>query len=117
MNGRWSVRTAVRGEAAAAGLALGADLALPPAMLADAIPAENRSSTGVYFGVWALIAKLSLALAAGLALPILGFLGYQPGTPGSATSLAMVYAWLPIFFKCCAFAVIRNSTFDSGVRT
>lgn len=101
----------------AAGLALGADLALPPAMLADAIPAENRSSTGVYFGVWALIAKLSLALAAGLALPILGFLGYQPGTPGSATSLAMVYAWLPIFFKCCAFAVIRNSTFDSGVRT
>ena len=101
----------------AAGLALGADLALPPAMLADAIPAENRSSTGVYFGVWALIAKLSLALAAGLALPLLGLLGYQPGTQGSPTLLAMVYAWLPIFFKCCAFFVIRNSMIDSGVRT
>ena len=100
-----------------AGLALGADLALPPAMLADAIPTENRASTGVYFGVWALIAKFSLAVAAGLALPALGLLGYQPGSLGAATSLAMVYAWLPIFFKCCAFAVIRNCTFESGVRS
>ena len=101
----------------AAGLALGADLALPPAMLADAIPVQHRSSTGVYFGVWALIAKLSLAVAAGLALPVLGLLGYQPGTQGAAPLLAMVYAWLPIFFKCCAFAVIRNSTVDSGVHS
>ena len=100
-----------------AGLALGADLALPPAMLADAIPAQHRSSTGVYFGVWALITKLSLALAAGLALPMLGLLGYQPGTQSSATALAMVYAWLPIFFKCCAFAVIRNGISESGVRS
>lgn len=100
-----------------AGLALGADLALPPAMLADAIPAQNRSSTGVYFGLWAFITKLSLALSAGLALPILGMFGYQPGTQGSAVSLAMVYAWLPIFFKCGAFAVIRNSTSETGVRS
>ncbi len=100
-----------------AGLALGADLALPPAMLADAIPVKNRSSTGVYFGVWALITKLSLALAAGLALPMLGLFGYQPGSQGSANSLAMVYAWLPIFFKCCAFAVMRNRTSESGERS
>lgn len=98
-----------------AGLALGADLALPPAMLADAIPPQHRSSTGVYFGVWALITKFSLALAAGLALPMLSVFGYQPGVQGSSTSLAMVYAWFPIFFKCCAFAVIRNRIVESGV--
>ncbi len=90
-----------------AGAALGADLALPPAMLADAIPPQQRSSTGLYFGVWALLAKFSLAIAAGVSLPTLAWLGYQPGNPTTAASLPIWYAVLPISFKLCALLVIK----------
>lgn len=96
------------------GAALGADLALPPAMLADAIPASQRSNTGLYFGVWALIAKLSLALAAGAALPLLGVFGYVPGEPATAGNLALLYAVLPIGFKVLAAWVIWPHRFFSS---
>ncbi|MDP4589512.1 MAG: MFS transporter [Burkholderiaceae bacterium] len=92
---------------AVAGAALGADLALPPAMLADAIPPQQRSSTGLYFGVWALIAKFSLAIAAGVSLPTLAWLGYQPGNPMTAATLPLWYAILPITFKLGALIVIK----------
>ena len=88
------------------GAALGADLALPPAMLAVAIPPAQRSNTGLYFGVWALIAKLSLALAAGAALPLLSAFGYVPGEPQTAGRLSLLYAVLPIGFKVLAAVVI-----------
>ncbi len=82
------------------GLALGADLALPPALLADIIPAEQRDSTAAYFGLWSFLAKLALALA-GLALPLLAWVGYQPGSP-AAWNLALVYAGLPCLLKLVA---------------
>ena len=86
----------------AAGAALGADVALPPAMLADAIPEEHRQSTGLYFGIWVLIGKFALAVAAGLALPSLKMLDYHPGQPDTAGALVALYAFLPMFFKALA---------------
>jgi len=48
------------------GAALGADLTLPAALLADLAEADGRSArAGAYFGWWNLVAKLNLALAAG----------------------------------------------------
>ena len=91
---------------AVSGAALGADLALPPAMLADAIAPSQRANTGLYFGFWALIAKFSLALAAGAALPLLGSLGYVPGEPATAGVLSWLYAVLPVAFKVLAAWVI-----------
>jgi Na+/melibiose symporter-like transporter len=51
----------------ASGLALGADLALPAAIAADL--GERQGQAGACFGVWNFVAKLNLALAAGLSLP------------------------------------------------
>jgi len=89
-----------------AGTALGADVALPPAMLADAIPEQNRKSTGLYFGIWVLISKFALALAAGLALPSLKFFGYVPGQFQTTASLTALYVFLPIVFKGIAILVL-----------
>lgn len=86
----------------AAGAALGADVALPPAMLADAIPRAHRQSTGLYFGIWVLIGKFALALAAGMVLPSLKAFGYQPGLPETTGSLVFLYVLLPILFKLFA---------------
>ena len=88
---------------AASGAALGADLALPPALLADAIEADNaRGAEGAYFGIWNLVTKLNLALAAGLALPLLEWLGYRPGLAGAGAALAAMYCLLPCALKFLA---------------
>jgi Na+/melibiose symporter-like transporter len=94
-----------------AGSGLGADVALPPAMLADAIPPTHRQSTGLYFGIWVLLGKLALALAAGLALPALQWFDYQPGRTDSVLSLSLLYTLLPLFFKLMAMGVLFFSTF------
>ncbi|MCC5857118.1 MAG: MFS transporter [Ectothiorhodospiraceae bacterium] len=81
------------------GLALGADLALPPVLLAGIAPTR---ATGSYFGLWTLLGKLSLALAAGLSLPLLQLLGYTPGEAQGLVTLAAVYALLPCALKLLA---------------
>jgi glycoside/pentoside/hexuronide:cation symporter, GPH family len=98
------------------GFALGADLALPPALLANVLAAEDpaRRREGAFFGVWNLATKLNLAVAAGLALPVLDWLGYAPGAAapagslladlpgGSASALSVTYAVLPSALKLAA---------------
>ena len=84
----------------ASGLALGADLALPAAIAADL--GERQGRAGACFGVWNFVAKLNLALAAGLALPLLALLGYAPGTPEGLPALSFAYALLPLLFKALA---------------
>ena len=92
------------------GAALGADLTLPAALLADIAEegkgrseqAEHCAQAGAYFGWWNLVAKLNLALAAGLALPLLDQFGYQPGVAESTLALSAVYGLLPLCFKTLA---------------
>lgn len=104
------------------GLALGTDLALPGAMLAGIINARGDSGQreGAYFGWWNLASKLNLALAAGLSLPFLAWLGYQPGTTSAPgiNALSLTYSLLPCSLKLFAAAglyagFIRNSSRQS----
>ena len=81
------------------GAALGADLALPAAIAADIIPRREHGRAASYFGIWSLIGKLVLALAAGLALPLLAGLGYVPGDLAGLTALAFLYAGIPCLIK------------------
>ena len=90
------------------GLALGADLALPPAILADQLREQGVArGAGASFGWWNLVAKGALALAAGVALPLLDALGYRPGEAGGQgrEALALVYAALPVLLKICSLAL------------
>ncbi len=99
------------------GLAFGADLALPPSLLADVIGRHgSMRSTGAYFGLWTLATKLNLALAAGIALPLLAALGYAPGSrdPAALSALALVYAGVPSVLKLGA--VVALSRFDARWR-
>jgi GPH family glycoside/pentoside/hexuronide:cation symporter len=91
------------------GLALGADLALPPSLLADIIGRDGRMhATGAYFGLWTLATKLNLALAAGIALPLLGAFGYAPGARDAAAihALALIYAAAPCVLKLGAIGAL-----------
>ena len=91
------------------GFALGADLALPPSLLADLLarpgaPQAPRAASGAAFGWWNFVTKANLALAAGATLPLLQWLGYMPGSqdPLALQRLAWIYALLPCALKLMA---------------
>ncbi len=94
----------------ASGLALGADLALPSAMLAGVIQRAGHGgrSEGAYFGWWNFAIKLNLALAAGVALPLLAAFGYAPGARDEAalSALTLAYCLLPCALKLLAAALL-----------
>lgn len=93
---------------AASGIALGADLALPPSILADVLDRGDASArSGAYFGVWNFVTKLNLALAAGITLPLLQWAGYTPGqAAGGAQPLILAYAFAPLLLKTLAVALL-----------
>ena len=92
------------------GAALGADLALPPALLAGVIGSAGHGGEheGSYFGLWSWMTKMNLALAAGIALPSLAWLGYTPGTTQASalSALTFAYAILPCILKTCVALVL-----------
>lgn len=90
------------------GVALGADLALPPALLAGVIARAGDSGQheAAYFGLWNWGVQLSLALAAGIALPLLGWFGYVPGGDTDTQVLVVAYALLPCGLKLLSAAML-----------
>lgn len=97
------------------GLALGADLVVPGALLTGVIQQAGDSGQheGRYMGWWQVAIKLNLALAAGLGLPTLQALGYTPGTTDTQGlwALALAYGALPCALKLAAAWWLWRSQF------
>ncbi|WP_165498342.1 MFS transporter [Siculibacillus lacustris] len=66
-----------------AGMAVGADLMLPPSMQSDVIDLDTARTgeqhTGFYFAIWALATKIALSIALGFGFVILGAVGFNKG--------------------------------------
>ncbi len=105
---------------ALSGVALGADLAMPGALLAGLIGrlGERGHREGAYFGWWNFATKLNLALAAGLALPLLAWFGYTPGTrdPVALQTLTVAYCLLPCALKLLAAGALYGLVIRPGQR-
>ena len=97
-------------------LGYGASLALPSAMQADVIDAEEvRVGTrkeGEFLGIWAVARKLSAAVGAGLGLWLLGAVGFDPSLteqePQVLTSLKTLYCVVPCLCNCASIWTLRN---------
>jgi len=92
------------------GLGLGADLALPASIQADlAMRRQARDGApraGAWFGLWGMVTKLALALAVGIAFPLLALAGLDPEAgPEPSLALGLLYGGLPILFKLAACAL------------
>lgn len=101
------------------GLALGADLSLPPAMQADVIELDRaRTGTGragLFFAIWQVATKGALALSSGLGLIALDWAGFEAGAEngeGALFALAILYAGVPIVLKLAAVAIMWGFPLD-----
>lgn len=95
------------------GIALGADMALPPAIQADVAEYEyfrsGHEATGTLFAIWSMITKLSFALSVLIAFPMLDVLGFDPQLPpqdNNLIALAVIYAVVPIVLKAGAIILL-----------
>jgi len=94
------------------GIGFGATLALPSAMQADVIDYDELLSgerrEGHYIGIWSISKKLAAALGVGLALAILGAVGYKPNVEQSEQvqfTLRVLYALVPSLCNIAAFII------------
>ncbi len=104
------------------GFAVGADLVLPASLQADVIDVDTAASgeqrSGVYLAIWGLATKLALALAVGIAFPLLAVAGYDPGadlrTERGLLTLALLYAALPVALKLVAIGLMWSFPLDAA---
>jgi Na+/melibiose symporter-like transporter len=94
------------------GMALGADLVLPPAIQADVVDYDElrsgKARAGLQFALWGMSTKLALAAAVGLALPGLEASGFDPAAPSDdgKWALTVIYALVPVVIKITAISVV-----------
>lgn len=96
------------------GVTLGADLALPPAIQADVVDygllRAPEAHAGLYFSLWSMATKGSLALAVAFALPATSLFGFDPNAPSQTEralfAVAVIYSLVPVVFKAIAIALV-----------
>ena len=96
-------------DQALSGFANGSEITIPVSILADLInknnPKEKSTTNASYFGLWQMIEKANLGIAAGVCLPILGVWGYEPNSIESNNfALTVMYSLFPCVIK--TFAII-----------
>lgn len=104
------------------GAALGADLALPPAMQADIVDYDDwkfgRQRAGVLFALWSMASKLALAASVGIAFPALDLAGFDAkaatNPPQALLALAVIYALVPVVIKLITVALIWGHPLTIG---
>jgi Na+/melibiose symporter-like transporter len=104
------------------GAALGADLALPPAIQADVVDLDRvetgEGRAGLLFAVSSMAQKLGNAAAVGIGLPLLEALGFRAGPGGAAGLGALVglYCVAPVALKLAAVALMWRFPLDAGTQ-
>jgi Na+/melibiose symporter-like transporter len=105
------------------GLSLGVDMALPASMQADVVDVDRARGggerAGLFFGLWGMTTKLALALAVGLAFPLLDVTGFDAeggNSPEALTTLALLYALVPVGIKLLAVGLIWRFPLDERLQ-
>ncbi|MEP3114023.1 MFS transporter [Nisaea sp.] len=106
------------------GACLGADLVLPPSMQADVVDVDTAEGgshrTGLYFALWGMATKLALALAVGIAFPVLDAVGFDANGSNDSSALltlSLLYGAAPVLLKLTAIAIMRGFPLTAARQT
>ncbi len=105
------------------GATLGADLTLPASMQADVVDHDTTTSgrqrAGLYFALWSVATKAALAIAVGVAFPLLELAGFSAeadlNTGFALFALAALYSLLPALLKLGAAALVWRYPITNNV--
>lgn len=81
-----------------AGFALGLELSILPSIAGDIIKVNKREGNS-FFGIWTSLSKISLALAAGIFLPLIGKIDSIFTFLDIESRVMVLYAAIPLFIK------------------
>lgn len=97
------------------GPSLGCDQILASSMQADVVDIDTlrtgQQRAGLYFALWNMVTKLAGGLAAGLALPILGWAGFTTAglnPPLAIAVLILLYGVVPPIMRLASVFIIWN---------
>ncbi len=103
------------------GVALGADLALPPSMQADVVELDvlntGEHRAGLFFAAWTMAQKAGNALAVGLGFGLLDLAGFEAqasNPPAQLLALRLLYCLVPVLLKLAAVAVMWGYPIDAA---
>lgn len=103
------------------GSTLGIDMAIPTSIQADVVDEDTVAGgggrAGLYFGLWDMATKLSLAVAVGAAFGILGVAGFSSGShnsPLALWTLKLLYGLLPVIIKLIVVPLLWHFPLDKA---
>ena len=104
------------------GAGFGAGLVLPAALVADTIDYDEwragHRREGLYYGLWSIVTKVSAALGAAAAFPILKWSGYVPNAAAQPESVMLalqtMYSLVPCVCYAAALLVAARFPLDDG---
>lgn len=92
------------------GFAFGAELALPPSILADQIAEQKKQEESAFlFSQLTLLTKLTAALSTAIIFPLLEFTGFHPSKENDTNTLFVLvicYGGIPCLIKLGAIALL-----------
>ena len=92
------------------GMTVGADLALPSSIQADVIDIDRletgQERAGLFYAIWGVVTKFSMAIAVGIAFPVLAVMGCEPGSCSDLMPLKIVYGGMPVAIKLIAVMIL-----------
>jgi Na+/melibiose symporter-like transporter len=93
----------------ASGMFLGADLIIPPAIIANLIY-DKKEKVASYIAVWNMVVKLGLVIASSASLIVLGFFDYKIGSYANKGLWAIpyVYSVIPSLLKIYIIVKLRK---------
>lgn len=92
------------------GMFLGADLIMPPAIIADII-FYKKDKISSYMSLWNMTTKMGLMIASSSSLIFLGSLNYQPGSleKSGIWAIPFIYAIVPCLLKSVVIILLFRS--------
>mgnify|MGYP000268282757 CR=1 FL=1 len=92
------------------GLSLGADITFPSSIHSDIVQKNSNEHTGLLFGIWSMISKISLAFSIAFSFIILDFVDFDKTNSSQIAifTIMILYGVMPIILKVFSLFIIKN---------